>query len=195
MTTARGTPHIVVYHMSVSLWVTGFLDHREALGLALRGLLQIGVKVGGWRNSSTMRFSSMPPFVSFRHSRYILRWPKHVRFCTGKSTNLVEVICPIYLLFLTTQFDYSVFWPNYPQKCMIFLQQSSHKFCHFTHFSVKSTIFWGVSGYKTLLFVVVLSLLLFFAHLKIQFLRRRFPKCCKSTTLSDSYCEASQYET
>ena len=51
----------------------------------------------------------------------VLRRPKQVRFCTGMSANLVQVICPIYLLFLTTKFDYSVFWPNYQQKCMIFL--------------------------------------------------------------------------
>ena len=129
------------------------------------------------------------------YARHIpLRRPKQVRFCTGMSANLVQVICPIYLLFLTTKFDYSLFWPNYPQKCMIFLQKSSHNFCHFTQFSVKCTIFWGFSDYKTLLFVVVLSLL-FFAHLKIQVLRRRFPKSCKSTTFSYSYCEASQYGT
>ena len=77
------------------------------------------------------------------------------------SANLVQVICPIYLLFLTTKFEYSVFWPKYPQKCMIFLHKSSHNFCHFTHVSVKCTIVWRVSGYKTLLFVVVLSLLFF----------------------------------
>ena len=47
------------------------------------------------------------------------------------------------LLFCTAKFDYSVFWPNYPQKCVIFLQKSSHNFCHFTHFSPKCTTFWG----------------------------------------------------
>ena len=90
-----------------------------------------------------------------------LRRPKQVRFCTGMSANLVQVICPIYLLFLTTKFDYSIFWPNYPEKCMIFLQKSHHNFCHFTHFSVKCTIFWGFFNYKTLLFVIVPSFLFF----------------------------------
>ena len=72
-----------------------------------------------------------------------LRRPKQVRFCTGLSANLVVVICPIYLLSSTTKFDFSVFWPNYPQKCVIFLQNRSHNFCHFTHFSPKCTTIWG----------------------------------------------------
>ena len=72
--------------------------------------------------------------------------PKQVRFCTGVSANLVWVICPIYLFFSTTKFDNSVFRPNYPQKCMIFLQKSSHNVCHFTHFSLKCTTFWGLSN-------------------------------------------------
>ena len=95
-----------------------------------------------------------------------LRWPKQVRFCTGISANLVQVICPIYVLFLTTKFDYSVFLPDYPQKCMIFLQKSSHIFFHFTHFSVKCSIFWEFSGYKTLLFCCC-PLLVFLGKLKI----------------------------
>ena len=36
--------------------------------------------------------------------------PKQVRFCAGVFANVVGVICPIYLLFCTTQFDYSVFF-------------------------------------------------------------------------------------
>ena len=70
-----------------------------------------------------------------------LRRPKQVRFCTGFSAIFVGVICPIYLLFSTTKFDTSVFWPNYPQKCVIFLQKSSPNFCHFTQFSPKCTTF------------------------------------------------------
>ena len=72
-----------------------------------------------------------------------LRGPKKVRFCTGVSANLVWLIWPIYLLVSTTNFDCSVFWPDYRQKCRIFLQKSSHDFCHFTHFSLT---FWGFSN-------------------------------------------------
>ena len=75
-----------------------------------------------------------------------LRRPKQVRFCTGVSANLVWVICPIYLFFSTTKFDYSVFGPSYPQKCMMFLQKSAHNVCHFTHFSLKCTTFRGFSN-------------------------------------------------
>ena len=73
----------------------------------------------------------------------ILRQPKQVRLSTGVSANLMWVICPIYLLFSITKFDYSVFWPNFPGKCMIFLQKIAHIFGHFTHFSLKCTTFWG----------------------------------------------------
>ena len=79
----------------------------------------------------------------------MLRRPKQVRFCTVVPANLVWVICPIYLLFSTTKFDDSVFWPNYPQKCMIFLPKSAHNVCHFTHFPLKCTTFWGFSDQKT----------------------------------------------
>ena len=78
--------------------------------------------------------------------------PKQVRFCTGVSASLVGVICPIYLLFSTTKFDYPVFWPNYPQKCVIFLQKSSHNFCHFSQVSLKCTPFWGVLELENLVF-------------------------------------------
>ena len=77
---------------------------------------------------------------------------------------------------------------------MMFLQKSSHNFCHFTHFSQKGTTFWGFSNYKTLLFVVLLCML-FSPALEIHFLRLWFPKCCKMTPFSYSYWEASQYET
>ena len=91
-----------------------------------------------------------------------LRRPKQVHFCTVMIAKSVQVVCPIYLLFLTTKFeDNSIFWPNYPQKCIIFLQKRSHKFCNFTHSSVKCTIFSGILGYKTIFFVVALFLLVF----------------------------------
>ena len=44
--------------------------------------------------------------------RVCLRRPRQVHVCTGTSANLVQVICLIYLLFLTRKFDDAVFWPN-----------------------------------------------------------------------------------
>ena len=45
------------------------------------------------------------------------------KFCTDKLSDLCTFL-------LTTKLDYSVLWPNYPQKCITFLRKGSHNFCH-----------------------------------------------------------------
>ena len=63
-----------------------------------------------------------------------VRRSKQVRFCTGVSANLVRVICPIYLLFSTTKFDYSVFLAQLPTKMGYFPPKKA-----FTFFAILPT--------------------------------------------------------
>ena len=84
--------------------------------------------------------------------RHILRRLKEVRFCNGVSANLVGVICPIYLLFSTTKFDYSVFWPNCPQKCVISLQNKLSQFLPFYPLFSEMHHIFGVLELENLVF-------------------------------------------
>ena len=97
-----------------------------------------------------------------------VRRPKLIRFCTRVSANLVGVICPTYLLFSTTKFEYPVFWPNYPQKWVIFHQKKLSQFLPFYPLFSKMHNSLGVLGLENLFFVVLLCML-FSPALKVHF--------------------------